>query len=127
MTPDLTLTEAITEINRLRSELAEALATLANERGEGEPPCEGWSPMRVSERDAGEYSSPDDSVVMWGMTDAPAHRCAYVGTNAQPGDRWWWAVHVGATPRGVVLATGRAPTARAAIRASAAAVKDGAK
>lgn len=30
------------EIARLKAELAEALATLANERGEGEPPCEGW-------------------------------------------------------------------------------------
>ena len=30
------------EVLRLRAENAELLATLANERGEGEAPCEGW-------------------------------------------------------------------------------------
>lgn len=30
------------EIANLAASLAEAEATLANERGEGEPPCEGW-------------------------------------------------------------------------------------
>ena len=34
--------DARAEVERLRAELAEALATLANERGEGEPPEEGW-------------------------------------------------------------------------------------
>jgi hypothetical protein len=33
---------ALLEVDRLTAELAEALATLANERGEGEPPSGGW-------------------------------------------------------------------------------------
>jgi hypothetical protein len=32
-----------TEVLRLRARVAELEATLANERGEGEPPCEGWA------------------------------------------------------------------------------------
>lgn len=36
------LKEALAEVDRLAAALAEAEATIANERGEGEPPCEGW-------------------------------------------------------------------------------------
>lgn len=39
---------ALAEVDRLTAALAEAEATLANERGEGEPPSEGWEPCDTS-------------------------------------------------------------------------------
>ncbi len=111
---DLRAAEA--EVERLRLELAEALATIANERGEGEPPGDGF----VFASNGGERSA-------WCRVDGPVG--AYVTreiTNTGRA-RWRWSViedRYGSdeSPRFRDVARGDAATARAAMRAAIAAL-----
>jgi hypothetical protein len=100
------------EVERLRGELAEAQATLANERGEGEPPVPGF----LFTGNAGERSA-------WCSVDGPvgAYVTREIGNMGRV--RWQWAViedRYGSdeSPRFRDLARGYEPTARAAIRAA---------
>jgi len=90
------------EVLRLRAENAELLAALANERGEGEAPVEGWT---------------------WGQTDGMPDPCWHKGEAvvymekatetepATPAHYWlWWVPGMPCCQR--------ADTARAAIRAA---------
>jgi hypothetical protein len=105
------------EVERLRGELAEAQATLANERGEGEPPVPGF----LFTGNAGERSA-------WCSVDGPvgAYVTREIGNMGRV--RWQWAViedRYGSdeSPRFRDLARGYEPTARAAMRAAAKAVR----
>jgi hypothetical protein len=100
------------EVERLRLELAEALATIANERGGGDPPAPGF----VFTGNAGERSA-------WCSVDGPvgAYVTREIGNMGRV--RWQWAViedRYGSdeSPRFRDLARGYEPTARAAIRAA---------
>lgn len=111
---DLSAAEA--EVERLRAELAEAQATIANERGEGEPPGDGF----VFASNGGERS-------VWFRVDGPVG--AYVTREITNMDhvRWRWSViedRYGSdeSPRFRAVARGDAPTARAAMRAAIAAL-----
>lgn len=99
----------------LCDELDELRATLANERGEGEPPGEGWEPCLEGER----HDNPDgseDIVTRW-FKPLPG-LWLYAGTSAAE-HGWWWSV-LGRTSEGrrVCMARGNAPTAREAMRAA---------
>ena len=61
---DLRAAEA--EVERLRGELAEAQATIANECGEGEPPEPGWTWEQRTERDAVGYLLRRYRAWIWG-------------------------------------------------------------
>jgi hypothetical protein len=104
-------------VERLRGELAEALATIANERGGGDPPAPGF----VFTGNAGERSA-------WCSVDGPvgAYVTREIGNMGRV--RWQWAViedRYGSdeSPRFRDLARGYEPTARAAMRAAAKAVR----
>lgn len=95
----------------LRRDLAEALATLANERGEGEPPVEGWT------------ARPRGDLVRWVRFSARPGRTLDVVRQAsdEPGvvRCHWWDREI--DKDGDVTATyaeGYAPTFRAAMRAA---------
>ena len=111
----------VVENARLRSELAEALATLANERGEGEPPCEGWIPLLEVE---GDIEEGNVCVTRWACAMADGIVC-YAGVNAFVGGAWW-ALHRKVERRTVFLLTGDVDTVRNAMRAASAA-KGGAR
>ena len=89
----------VAENARLRADLAEALATLANERGEGEPPEEGWRSV---------------SSTNWtrGVGGTPGYASVSRGTPKAFPWTWYTGGH-----------EGHAPTARAAMRAASAAAK----
>lgn len=87
------LRAALTEIDRLTAAMVEAEATIANERGEGEPPTPGWN------YDAGEWVHPDATV-------SPVVVTALGGSVRR---RWEW---------GTVDKAGQRDTARAAMRAA---------
>ena len=89
----------LAEVDRLRAELAEAEATLANARGEGEPPEEGWHAIGRT---------------WWLGREHVAGSVKVYHT----GRRWEWWV------KGTSVC-GEAPTARAAMRAELAAAKGG--
>lgn len=84
---------ALAEVDRLTAALAEAEATLANERGEGDPPTPGWK------YDAGEWVHPDATV-------SPVVATALGGSVRR---RWEW---------GTADKAGQRDTARAAMRAA---------
>ena len=92
-----TLLSALDAVTRERDEV---LVTLANERGEGEPPSVGWLPFRttsfpmawvkagvgsfVGQTPGGwRWASPGD-VTEW--TDAPTARAAMIAADLTPGD-----------------------------------------
>lgn len=110
------LRAAQAEVERLRAELAEAQATLANERGEGEPPVPGF----VFTGHAGERCT-------WQRVDGPVGTYVTREIDNMGRVRWQWAViedryGTDQSPRFRDLARGYEPTARAAIRAAAKAV-----
>lgn len=92
--------DAMVEIGLLTVELEEARAELANERGEGEPPVDGWRW--------------DPSFKQWELT-MDGKKIGFVSRGYQ--SRWAWEVHVGRRSF-----HGYAPTASAAIRAASAAI-----
>lgn len=96
--------EAVAVIDALRVELAELRATLANERGEGEGPSEGWEWANYS----GRWGNPNG----WSLIERGLSFAA-VGRNAD-GTGWDWHAMVPVVLRGV--ASGTAPTAREAMR-----------
>lgn len=105
-------------LSAVRAELAEAEATIANERGEGEAPCEGWC-ARVR---GGE--------VRWVLRSARPGRTLDVVRQAGevPGTVrcHWWDREI--DKDGDVTHTyaeGHEPTFRAAMRAATAAVRGG--
>lgn len=105
------------EAGGLRAELAEALATIANERGGGDPPVPGF----VFAGQVGERSA-------WKREDGTvgAYVTREIGNMGRV--RWQWAViedRYGSdeSPRFRDLARGYEPTARAAMRAAAKAVR----
>jgi hypothetical protein len=85
---------ATDDIDRLTAELEDARTELANERGEGEPPVEGWLW--------------DPSFKQWELV-VDGKGVGFVSRGYQT--RWAWEVHVGRRSF-----HGYAPTARAAIR-----------
>lgn len=113
--------ERLEAVRLLRAELAEALATLANERGEGEPPCEGWIPLLEVE---GDIEEGNVCVTRWACAMADGIVC-YAGVNAFVGGAWW-ALHRKVERRTVFLLTGDVDTVRNAMRAASAA-KGGAR
>ena len=105
------------EVERLRAELAEAQATLANERGEGSPPVPGFAFIGNN----GERSA-------WSRVDGPVGAYATREIDNMGRVRWSWAViedRYGSdeSPRFRDIARGYAPTAREAMRAAANAVR----
>lgn len=99
------------EIARLRAELAEATAALLNERGEGEPPGEGWT-VRI-DRDRG---------VLWTMPNGRGDTLE-VSQASQNGVRghipMWRVTGLLGGPNGVPMSqTGPFQTARSAMRAA---------
>ena len=104
------------EVERLRAELAEAQATLANERGEGEPPVPGF----VFAGHAGERCA-------WQRVDGPVGTYVTREIDNMGRVRWQWAViedryGTDQSPRFRDLARGYEPTARSAMRAANAAL-----
>jgi len=89
-------------IAELEAANAELMATLANERGEGEAPCEGWAWGQ-----GGEIPDP-----CWHKGDAVAYmEKAFAPEPATPAHYWlWWVPGMPCCQR--------ADTARAAIRAA---------
>jgi hypothetical protein len=85
---------ATDDIDRLTAELEDARTELANERGEGKPPVEGWLW--------------DPSFKQWELV-VDGKGVGFVSRGYQT--RWAWEVHVGRRSF-----HGYAPTARAAIR-----------
>lgn len=103
----------VVENARLKADLAEALATLANERGEGEPPCEGWSLY--------------ESVVGRGLAWVGWHSEYGIVVRTLAGWHWRSVHHPDQVyHRGEYVYSGVAATARAAIR-DASAAKGGAR
>ena len=107
----------VMEAGGLRAELAEALATIANERGGGDPPVPGF----VFTGNAGERSA-------WCSVDGPVGAYVTREIDNMGRVRWQWAViedRYGSdeSPRFRDLARGYEPTARAAMRAAAKAVR----
>lgn len=109
------------EADSLRAELAESLATIANERGEGEPPVEGWF-----------RNDFDRGVISWTL---------YLDADMNPVDtpdgiveRWvLWAILTRATGKiewnvdeceeGITVMRGESSSLRSAMRAAYAALK----
>ena len=92
----------LAEVDRLTAErdeawreAAELRATLENERGEGEPPCEGW-----------EF-----------FPGGPSWHCA-PGTWVRPVPEMGWCWYTYAEDESTIAARGEAKTARAAMRAA---------
>lgn len=97
------------EVERLRGELAEAQATLDNERGEGEPPEPGWRWT-------------DCAGWGWAWVFGATSPDAWVAVGRKPGSGWYvrlGSAYIGAYRQVAVSYQ----TARAAMRASAKAVR----
>ena len=108
----------------LRERIAELEATLANERGEGEPPSEGWARNDIDPKREGvawyvrweaDGSEPQED-------DTEQTRVAWVRRTEGCMIEWMWEIEksVGRMSD-PMLASGRAPTARAAMIAADAA------
>ena len=109
----------VAENARLRADLAEALATLANERGEGEPPEEGFVFLGNAGGGATWQRKPDDRGIG-----------AYASRQIDRTGRvlWSWSLvedryDQGDCPRFYTHAHGSEAFARAAMRAAPAAAK----
>ena len=112
--------EKVDEIDRLRVDLAEAEATILNERGEGGPPEEGWVPFFEVD---GEVEDATVCVTRW-RVDMDGGLVCYAGVDAFQGGAWW-AIHRKVDRRTVFLRSGDADTLRAAMRAATASAKGG--
>lgn len=108
--PDLTpLEEALVlgEVPNMIAEIRELRATLANERGEGEGPSEGWF---------FEYGQ-----AAWRRAaDRETHRCCSVWMTEERGQWWFGVSDVGDNewPDAVEWSDGREQSAREAMRAA---------
>lgn len=96
------LREARGELDAKDAEIAELRASLANERGKGEPPGDGWR------WNAGTWwwSPPDWIPLAYVMRDRPG------------GWTWYYTARDPILGSGPVLASGTSPTARAAMCAA---------
>ena len=94
-------------VDALTARLAEAEATLANERGEGEPPVPGWTSCRSRYDDGSRNGTPR---IEWYCNEGRVVRAL---------NGWHWAscLHEDMVyHRGEFTRSGTAPTAREAIR-----------
>lgn len=96
------LSDALAVVDALTARLTEAEATLANERGEGEPPSEGWEwTGECWTRDLGNNEQARVSLDATGLdTEVPRWRCFLESADDWTGD----------------FIVPSAPTARAAMR-----------
>lgn len=113
--------DLIAHIDALTAERDELAATLANERGEGEPPSEGWTRNDFDHAAAGlAWYRPverDGSTAKEGSTEYPWVLWVF---RKPGGEAWVWERdHSDSTRQSD---DGEAPTARAAMRAADAAV-----
>ena len=101
------IAHARTDIPALCDEVDELRATLANERGEGEPPEEGWEWVR------GQWETMDGAFGGW--------ECIV----KRSGDQWHfeWVDYSPDADEDAEWPDGYAPTARAAMRAATAALR----
>lgn len=97
----------LAEVDRLTAERDELAATLANERGEGEPPVPGWTSCRSRYDDGSRNGTPR---IEWYCNEGRVVRAL---------NGWHWAscLHEDMVyHRGEFTRSGTAPTAREAIR-----------
>ena len=117
--PALARVETAAMIVDLQDEVAELRATLANERGEGEPPGEGWSRNDFDRKHVGiawyRPSMADGSMPAEDVTDYPLVMWVY---REPPSRLWRWEVERDGVGIGTFEAEGTAPTAREAMRAA---------